>query len=89
MWEAIKWYSQNGYKRICFGRTHPGNEGLRKFKAGWGTKEKIERYYKYNYKKKEFVKDTYEINKIYQRLFRRTPRTILSLIGSLLYRHIG
>ena len=25
MWEAIKWYSQNGYKSICFGRTEPGN----------------------------------------------------------------
>ena len=26
MWEAIKWYSQNGYKSLCFGRTEPENQ---------------------------------------------------------------
>jgi lipid II:glycine glycyltransferase (peptidoglycan interpeptide bridge formation enzyme) len=89
MWEAIKRYSQNGYKSICFGRTEPANAGLRQFKAGWGTKEKIEKYYKYNLRKNEFVKDSREIKKIYQQIFRKLPLPFLSKIGSLLYRHVG
>lgn len=41
MWEAIKWYCRNGYRNLCFGRTEPENQGLRQFKSGWGTKERI------------------------------------------------
>jgi hypothetical protein len=89
MWEAIKWYLQNGYKKICFGRTEAGNVGLRRFKLGWGTREIIEKYYKYNLIKSEFVQDSHEVKKGYQRVFRRTPVPILSMIGSLLYRHVG
>jgi hypothetical protein len=89
MWEAIKWYSENGYKHICFGRTEPGNEGLRKFKAGWGTKEKIEKYYKYNLEKNEVVKDSHELSKLCQHIFRKMPQPFLTFIGSILYKHIG
>lgn len=89
MWEAIKWYSEHGYKSICFGRTEPANEGLRNFKAGWGAKEKLEKYYKYNFKKSEFIKDSHDIKKIYHDIFRKTPLPFLSIIGSLFYRHVG
>lgn len=89
MWEAIKWCSQNGYESLCFGRTEAGNEGLRRFKAGWGAKEKIEKYYKYSLNKKKFVKDSHEIKKLYQKIFRNMPLPLLSRVGSLLYRHVG
>jgi hypothetical protein len=89
MWKAIKWFSQNGYKSLCFGRTEPANDGLRKFKAGWDTKEKVEKYYKYSLERREFVQDSHEISKIYQRVFRKMPMPLLRLIGSLLYRHVG
>ena len=39
MWEAIKWYANNGYENFCFGRTDMENVGLRQFKQGWGAKE--------------------------------------------------
>jgi hypothetical protein len=89
IWEAIKWYLQNGYKSICFGRTEPGNEGLRRFKAGWGTEEKVEKYYKYSLQKRKFVQDSHEIPRIYQHVFRTMPLPFLRVIGSLLYRHVG
>jgi hypothetical protein len=89
MWEAIKWFSENGYNSLCFGRTRPGNEGLRRFKTGWGTKEKVEKYYKYSLQKRKFVQDSHEISKVYQRVFRKMPMPFLRLIGSLLYRHVG
>lgn len=89
MWEAIQWFSQNGYKSICLGRTEPGNEGLRQFKAGWGTEERTEKYYKYNLEKNEFIKESLAIKKIYQNIVRRTPIRLLNVVGSLLYRHVG
>ncbi len=39
MWEAIKWYSMNGFTSFSFGRTDPDAEGLKQFKSGWGTSE--------------------------------------------------
>jgi hypothetical protein len=89
MWEAIKWFSQNGYKSICFGRTRLENNGLRRFKSGWGGKERIERYFKYDIRKNEFIKDSLEIKNIYHHVFRKMPVPLLNIVGSLLYRHVG
>jgi len=36
MWEAIKFYLQKGVKKLHLGRTSMANEGLRRFKLGWG-----------------------------------------------------
>jgi len=47
MWEAIKWYSLNGYSNLCFGITELEHNGLRQFKNNWGTEERIINYYKY------------------------------------------
>ena len=41
MWEAIKYYSAKGFELFSFGITKPDNEGLRKFKLGWGASEGI------------------------------------------------
>jgi len=89
LWEAIKWFSQNGYKSICFGRTEPGNGGLRKFKAGWGASEREEKYCKYHFRKNEFIKDSLEIKNIYHRVFRKMPLPLLNTVGTLLYKHVG
>jgi len=55
MWEAIRWYSQNGYKSLCFGRTEPENQGLIQFKSGWGATEQPIHYYRYDLRKGSFV----------------------------------
>lgn len=39
IWNGIRWGCENGFQTFDFGRTEPGNEGLRSFKAGWGTTE--------------------------------------------------
>lgn len=39
IWNAIRWGCENGFHTFDFGRTEPGNEGLRSFKSGWGTTE--------------------------------------------------
>jgi hypothetical protein len=89
MWEAIKWYCQNGYKSFCFGRTEPENKGLMQFKAGWGAEEKVIKYFKYDIKRETFVKDCPRMNGLHNRVFSKMPIPLLTVIGSLLYRHIG
>jgi len=60
MWKAIEWLFQNGYKHLSFGRTDPDNDGLRHFKKGWGTTERIIKYYKLDLAKKYLLKKSQE-----------------------------
>jgi hypothetical protein len=89
MWQAIKWCCENGYKNLCFGRTETDNDGLRQFKSGWGTKEHIIKYYKYDFRKDSFVKDPPKISDFQHKVFNKLPIPVLNALGKLLYRHMG
>lgn len=89
MWEAIKWYSRNGFKSLCFGRTEPENTGLRQFKAGWGTEEKFIKYYRYNFNKNAFINTEFQMTGFYNKVFKEMPIPLLKLVGSMLYKHTG
>lgn len=88
MWEAIKWYSEKGFESFSFGRTEPENNGLLQFKRGWGTREKVVRYYKYDLRKDSFVVD-HSKPETFSPIFRKMPVPLLNLLGSMLYRHVG
>lgn len=88
IWQAIEWFCKNGFKQFCFGRTHPTNLGLRKYKEGWGTQEKIIRYYRYNYKKGDFIENP-KTTKSKVSLFKLMPVPLLRVIGRISYKHIG
>jgi hypothetical protein len=89
MWEAIKWYSQNGYKSLCYGRTEPENQGLIQFKSGWGTTEQRINYYRYDMKRGSFVSGFPKVTGFHNKIFRNLPLPILNLVGALLYKHAG
>jgi hypothetical protein len=89
MWEAIKWYSENGYKSLCFGRTEPENQGLIQFKSGWGTREQQINYYRYDFKEEAFIPGHSTTTGFYNRVFRRMPLPLLNKLGTLLYKHVG
>lgn len=89
MWEAIKWYSRNGYSNFCFGKTEPENDGLRQFKNGWGTTETIIRYYKYSFSKNAFVQVQSNVTGLHNKIFNKTPIPLLKMFGSLLYKHMA
>jgi hypothetical protein len=88
MWEAIKWYVQNGYKQFSLGRTEPEHEGLLQFKRGWGVKESTINYYKYDLEKNLFVTNCSRI-KYFNTFFQKLPLPLLKLTGRLFYRHVG
>ncbi len=89
MWKAIEWYCQQGCKSFSFGRTDQGHNGLRQFKSGWGAKEKTVHYYQYNYKNGETSGPIVKVDGWHTRIFSKMPTSILKIVGSLLYRHIG
>jgi lipid II:glycine glycyltransferase (peptidoglycan interpeptide bridge formation enzyme) len=47
MWEAIRFLAQSGKEQLHFGRTSLENDGLRRFKLGWGAEEELIEYYKF------------------------------------------
>ena len=89
MSEAIQWFSLNGYKSLSFGRTDPDNEGLRRFKKGWGTTESIIKYYKYDVVKGTFAHKSPQLTETQKKVFSKLPQFLLRATGSLLYKHIG
>jgi hypothetical protein len=88
MWQAIKWYTEKGFKSFNFGRTEPENQGLMQFKRGWGTKEETINYYEYDLALGCFITKESGLNRSYH-LFRHVPPSLLRLTGNLLYRHVG
>lgn len=89
MWEAIKWYSQNGYKSFSFGRTEPDNSGLLQFKEGWGATQQLIKYYKYDLKNEIFIQESPIISSTYNKIFNKMPIPLLRFAGSVLYKYVG
>ena len=89
MWEAIKYYSAKGFESFCFGRTEPDNEGLRKFKLGWGTTEDVLNTYRYNFTTNNFVSVKTKTAGLHNKVFNKAPLPALKFFGSIIYKHFG
>jgi hypothetical protein len=89
MWEAMKHYSQNGFSDLHLGRTSLHNEGLRRFKLGFGAVEERIEYTKHELRRDAFVTDIDRASGPLNTVFRRLPRSLLSLAGRILYRHLS
>jgi hypothetical protein len=89
MWKGISWFRQNGYEKLCFGRTELENPGLRQYKMGWGTEEKTLPYFKFDLQKMEFTIHHNKRSALSSKIFQRIPIPALNLTGSILYRHMG
>lgn len=87
MWEAIKWYIQKGAKKMHLGRTSMANEGLRRFKLGWGASENKIEYFKYDFRKKNFVTDSGAAFGWHNRIFQSLPNFVSRMTGEMLYQH--
>jgi hypothetical protein len=88
MWEAIKWFRRAGFEALSFGRTAPENEGLLRFKRGWGTDERKLNYYRYDLKRNVFCSKKSKLKNSYA-VFKRMPLPLLRMTGRILYRHMG
>jgi len=89
MWESLKYCIEKGFKELCFGITEPRNEGLRRYKLGWGTAEEVLNTYRYNITTNNFVSVKTKTAGLHNIFFNKAPLPALKIFGSLLYRHFG
>ena len=88
MWEGIRWLAEHGSDAMDFGRTSMENEGLRRFKAGWGAREGTLEYVKYDLRRTCFGVDKDRASGWHNQIFRRMPIALLRAAGAVLYRQM-
>lgn len=87
MWEAIKRYSKLGMETLDFGRTSFENDGLRRFKLGWGSHENLIDYVRFDRRHGNFVSKKGESQQWYNKIIQSLPASFSRLIGAALYKH--
>ena len=86
MWHALQAFARDGFTRFDFGRTAVANEGLRRFKLGWGASESRLGYYKFDLRRRVFVAARNLGQGWHNHVFRLLPLPLARFVGALLYR---
>ena len=89
MWEAIQWLANRGVKTLRFGRTSAANEGLRRFKLGWGAQEYPINYFKFDFRKNALTAEKDEAFGWHNQVFRALPVFLARWAGAVLYKHVA
>jgi lipid II:glycine glycyltransferase (peptidoglycan interpeptide bridge formation enzyme) len=88
MWEAIRWYSRNGFTNFSFGRTDLENEGLRNFKRGWGSNENRIANIKYDVKTSEYSNKKRVTYGYHNTIIKLLPICISQQISKIVYKYM-
>lgn len=88
LWAAIQDLKATGSAKLHLGRTSFQDEGLRRFKQGWGTQEATIHYYKFDLAQNQFVADSDRSRGWYNAVFSRLPLPLLKWLGAYCYRHL-
>jgi lipid II:glycine glycyltransferase (peptidoglycan interpeptide bridge formation enzyme) len=88
MREAIRWFSNNHFCSLHFGRTDLGQKGLAQFKNGWRADNDRVAYYRFDLKRNSFAGSRAYAQSSYG-VFKLTPTPLLRTVGNLLYKHFG
>lgn len=89
MWESIKDYALGGFDSLHLGRTSLWNEGLRRFKLGFGAREERIEYWRFDLDRGGFVADTDRARGWFNPVLRCLPLPLLRLAGIWLYPHLS
>lgn len=89
MWEAIRRYRAHGYNTFCFGKTEVQHKGLLQFKTGWGAEQQVINTYRYNVRKRTFVRSSLKTAGVFKIVIRRLPMPVLKIISLLIYKYMG
>jgi CelD/BcsL family acetyltransferase involved in cellulose biosynthesis len=87
IWEAIRTLAERGCALLHFGRTDLDDEGLRRFKLGWGATEERLDYLRLGRRlsSRNFRGQNHSIANAF---FRRMPLSLNKLAGAIIYPHI-
>jgi CelD/BcsL family acetyltransferase involved in cellulose biosynthesis len=86
LWEAIRWYVQQGFSTLSFGRTDPENVGLMKFKNGWGGECREISYRKWPQGRSNGIPAQTKYLRMALPIVRALPVPALRLVGDIAYR---
>ena len=89
MWQGLLACKRAGCRTLNLGRTSQQNEGLLRFKHGWGATESELNYTTYNFRTNTFTTDPDHATGIHNTLFRHLPLPLSRLAGAALYRHMA
>jgi CelD/BcsL family acetyltransferase involved in cellulose biosynthesis len=87
-WSGMRWGCENGYTVFDMGRTDLTNEGLRRYKRGWGADE-TPLTYSYMHGKPAAWTGTSKLMNVMQATIRHSPAWVCQFAGELLYRHVA
>jgi hypothetical protein len=88
LWKAIMAAKQSGANEFDMGRTEHDNPGLLAFKNHWVPKPKSLIYWQYPYVSTGDYARSWLL-KLTKRAFPFLPNRLLTILGKLIYRHIG
>jgi hypothetical protein len=88
MWEGIRFLARSGVESLHFGRTSLGNDGLRRFKLTWGTKEETIGYLKFDTAREAWVAGRDAASGFHNAVFGRLPLALNRLAGAIIYPHL-
>lgn len=89
LWEAIRYYLAAGSKTLSLGRTGLSDEGLRRFKSGWGATESALAYRRIPIRDSSASSPRRFFQSVGPKILRRMPIPVLRTVGALVYRHLG
>ncbi len=88
MWHAIQQLADAKVETLHLGRTSRHNEGLRRFKLGWGATEKPINYFRFDVRSNRWARMKDRSSGIHNALFKRLPLIANRLAGAALYPHL-
>jgi hypothetical protein len=90
LWRGLLEMKALGAHTLSFGRTSLDQDGLRRFKRGFGATETPLHYVKYDYRSSAFAsREADRSSGLHTQFFRYCPKPFSRLIGAMLYPHVG
>jgi hypothetical protein len=89
MWRAIQELTRRDIAMLHLGRTTRGDEGLRRFKLGWGAVEEPINYFRFSVTSNAWAMRADNALGIHNSLFKRLPLLVNRLIGAAIYPHLN
>jgi hypothetical protein len=87
-WKAIAAGKSNGAMEFDMGRTEEHNAGLLAFKNHWVSQPEPLIYWRFPQKSSTDLADSWKLT-LAKHMFSYMPHRILTIVGKLIYRHIG
>jgi hypothetical protein len=88
MWQGIQFLARNGAEKLHFGRTECENDGLRRFKLSWGTKEETINYFRVDPSGRKCLVAARSDSGLHKKIFGMLPLAVNRLAGRMIYPHL-